>query len=141
MNSFIPINYFFPYPKGFKYSEYLDAMREFWMLFPEIDGRKVTTIIAGTSATIMAEVLHDDQSDLRLDEYYFFIPCEDGMVRLIRMEAIKKLSLDEYRLSVRSVMRVAQTMIPLYHLLEEMLKSVLGEELLEEMETMRFGEI
>jgi hypothetical protein len=87
----------FPLPPTFNFDEYIETERELWALFPETDGRRVNFVQIGLTAMIYGET-PDDGSELEVDETYILMPCGDYTMRPIRMKALRRLSLTEYRM-------------------------------------------
>src|SRR6476620_8325406 len=95
--TFIEPNAAFPLPPTFNFDEYIETERELWALFPETDGRRVNFVQIGLTAQIFAEV-PETGNELGPDETYILMPCSDGYLRPIRMEACRRLTLTEYRM-------------------------------------------
>jgi hypothetical protein len=85
-------------PRSFDYDCYIEAEREFWALFPETDGKRVNFSLLGLTAQLFVEAA-EDGSELRADETYFLMPCDDRTMRPVRMRAGRRLTLAEYRMS------------------------------------------
>src|SRR5882762_6155274 len=85
-------------PATFDFQGYIETEQELWALFPETEGKRVNFCQLGLTASLYVEV-PDDRSDLKLGETYFLMPCPDRTMRPLRMRFLRRLKLDEYRMS------------------------------------------
>jgi hypothetical protein len=128
---FLERNAAFPLPKSFNFREYIDTERELWALFPETDGRRVNFIQVGLTAQIYAEV-NEDGSDLRADETYVLMPCQDYMMRPIRMQACRRLTLSEYRMGHLTAIKLVGKVNEAGEVMRDIGSQILGDEVLDE---------
>jgi hypothetical protein len=128
---FLEPNAAFPLPRTFNFREYIDTERELWALFPETDGRRVNFIQIGLTAHIFAEVT-DDGSELRPDETYVLMPCDDYMMRPIRMKACRRLTLSEYRMGHLTAIKLVGKVNEAGEVMREIGSQILGDEVLDE---------
>src|SRR5437667_1961491 len=94
----------YPLPKGFDFAAYLETENEFWAFFPETQGRRVNFCQVGLTAQIYVES-SSTQSNLAADETYFLMPCADQTMRPMRMKAVRRLTLGEFRISHLTALR------------------------------------
>lgn len=118
----------YPLPHCFNFREYIETENEFWAFFPETQGRRVNYCQLGLTAQIYVE--SQAEGDLQADETYFLLPCEDRMLRAVRMRALRRLTLDEYRLSHMTALRMLEHMAPAAQLMNEIHLRILGPEIL-----------
>jgi hypothetical protein len=128
---FLERNSAFPLPKTFNFREYIDTERELWALFPETDGRRVNFIQVGLTAHIYAEV-KEDGSELRADETYVLMPCHDYMMRPIRMQACRRLTLSEYRMGHLTAIKLVGKVNEAGEVMRSIGSQILGDEVLDE---------
>src|SRR5205085_2745157 len=83
---------------NFILTNYFETEREFWALFPETQGKRVNFCQIGLTAQLYTEV-SDSGEELKSNEVYFLMPCEDRHMRPVRMQAVRHLSVSEYRVS------------------------------------------
>ena len=76
-------------PGTFRYSDYIETEQEMWALFPETEGKRVNFCQMGLTATIFVE--STASGELMSNETYFLMPCEDAMLRPIRMRSLRRL--------------------------------------------------
>lgn len=123
----LPPDSAFQLPAAFNYAEYIDCEQELWALFPESTGKRVNFIQAGLSAFLYAEMVSDG-TNLANEETYMLMPHPDGYLRPIRMKCVRRLSIDEYRLSTYTALKASA------HVLDTAFRQaasvILGEELL-----------
>lgn len=124
----------FQLPSSFNWTDYIETERELWALFPETDGRRVNFVQIGLTAQIFAEVA-DTGSELERDETYILMPCADRSMRPIRMEACRRLTLSEYRMGHLTAVKLLGRMTEAGEVMREVGTRILGEEVLEEVET------
>ena len=128
--SFIEPNTAYPLPKSFDYNEYIETEQEMWALFPETDGKRVNFCQLGLTAKIFVESTND--GELRDDETYFLMPCADRKMRPVRMRALRRLTLTEYRMSHLTALRLREHLEPAGHVMNEVHLHILGPEVLGE---------
>lgn len=126
--SFIEPDSAYPLPRTFNYKEYIETEQEMWALFPETDGKRVNFCQLGLTAKIYVE--SDAAGELREDETYFLMPCEDRKLRPIRMKQVRRLTLDEFRMSHITAIRLADKLNGTSQVLEEIHLQILGPEIL-----------
>ena len=126
--SFIEPDAAYPLPKSFDYNEYIETEQEMWALFPETDGKRVNFCQLGLTAKIFVE--SPGKGDLRDDETYFLMPCPDGKLRPIRMHQVRRLTLEEFRMSHITAIRLADKLAGTTRVLEEVHMQILGPEIL-----------
>jgi hypothetical protein len=128
-------NYFFlepgssyPLPRSFNYRDYIETEQEMWALFPETEGLRVNFCQMGLTAYIFVE--SPEAGDLAGDETYFLMPCPDRMLRPVRMRQIRRLTLDEFRMSHITAIRLAEKLTGTGKVMEEIHLQILGPEIL-----------
>lgn len=126
--SFIEPDAFYPLPRTFNYPEYIETERELWALFPETDGKRVNFCQLGLTAKIFIE--SEQVGDLGEDETYFLMPCPDRTLRPVRMKQLRRLTLDEFRMSHITAIRLADKLNGTNRVLEEIHMRILGPEIL-----------
>ena len=117
-------------PRTFSYGEYIETEQEMWALFPETQGKRVNFCQMGLTAMIFVE--SKNSGELAFDETYFLMPCHDGMLRPIRMRAVRRLTRDEFRLSSITAARLAEQLSGTGKVLEEIHLEILGPEVMNE---------
>jgi hypothetical protein len=115
-------------PASFNYAEYIDTEREMWALFPETEGKRVNFCQLGLTAQIYIE--SETRPELDSDETYFLMPCPDSTLRPIRMKALRRLTLDEFRLSHITAIRLAERLDGTRKVMEAVHLQILGPEIL-----------
>ncbi len=123
----LPPDSAFQLPAAFNYAEYIDCEQELWALFPECTGKRVNFIQAGLSAFLYAEMVNDG-TDLAIDQTYMLMPHPDRYLRPIRMKCVRRLSIDEYRLSTYTALKASGHVLATAF--REAANIILGEELL-----------
>lgn len=126
--SFLEPDAFYPLPNAFNYPEYVEIEREMWALFPETDGKRVNFCQLGLTAKIFVE--SNSTGDLAEDETYFLMPCPDRTLRPIRMIQVRRLTLEEFRMSHITAIRLADKLNGTTRVLEEIHLKILGPEIL-----------
>jgi hypothetical protein len=121
----------FPLPATFNFDEYIETERELWALFPETDGRRVNFVQIGLTAQIYAEV-HEDYSELKPEETYILMPCQDFAMRPIRMQACRRLTLSEYRMGHLTAIKLVGKVNEAGEVMREIGCQILGPEVMEE---------
>jgi hypothetical protein len=129
--TFIEPHAAFPLPASFNFDEYIETERELWALFPETDGRRVNFVQIGLTAQIYAQV-PDNGSELDNDETYILMPCEDYAMRPIRMKAVRRLTLSEYRMGHLTAIKLVGKVNEAGDVMREIGCQILGEEVLQE---------
>ncbi len=123
----------YPLPEDFDFEGYIDVERELWALFPETDGKRVNFCQTGLTAHIYAE-MPDNGSELGEHETYFLMPCEDQVMRPVRMRVSRRLTLSEYRMSHLSALKLAGRLHGTGRIMEEIDLTILGPEVIREWE-------
>ena len=126
--SFIEPDSAYPLPRSFNYSEYIETEQEMWALFPETEGKRVNFCQLGLTAKIFVE--SERAGDLADDETYFLMPCPDRKLRPVRMRQVRRLTLDEFRMSHITAIRLADKLTGTTRVLEEIHMRILGPEIL-----------
>jgi hypothetical protein len=121
----------FNLPHSFDFEGYIDAERELWAFFPETYGKRVNFCQLGLSARVYVEVPASDEA-IGQDETYFLMPCEDGTLRPVRMRSERTLTLDEFRMSHLTAIRMGNKLLGTGKVLEEVHRQVLGAEIVGE---------
>jgi hypothetical protein len=124
----------YPLPSSFDYQEYIETERELWALFPETDGKRVNFVQVGLTAAIYTEV-PDDGAELLPGETYILMPCPDGALRPIRMEARRRLTLSEYRMGHLTALKLMGRLNETGEIVREIGLQILGAEVIEEADT------
>ena len=119
----------FPLPRTFDFSEYIETERELWALFPETDGKRVNFCQMGLTAQIFIE--SEGREDLAHDETYFLMPVAEGALRPVRMRAVRRLTLEEFRMSHITAIRLADKLRGTGAVMDEIHLRILGPEILE----------
>jgi hypothetical protein len=126
--SFIDPDSFYPLPKTFNYPEYVEIEREMWAFFPETEGKRVNFCQLGLTAKIFME--SEAVGELSESETYFLMPCSDRTLRPIRMKELRRLTLNEFRMSHITAIRLADKLNGTTRVLEEIHMQILGPEIL-----------
>ena len=121
----------FRLPASFDFDSYIDTERELWALFPETEGKRVNFCQVGLSAMLYTEV-PDDSSGLLANETYFLMPCADSTLRPIRMRSERRLTLDEFRMTHITAVRLMEKLSGTGRIMDAVHMQVLGPELLAE---------
>ena len=119
----------FPLPKSFDYRDYIETEQEMWALFPETEGLRVNFCQMGLTARIFVE--SRGAGALGDDETYFLMPCEDRTLRPVRMRPLRRLTLDEFRMSHLTAMRLAEKLTGTAQVMQKIHLQILGPEILE----------
>lgn len=127
--SFLHPNSAYPLPRSFDYADYIETEQEMWALFPETEGKRVNFCQLGLTAQIFIE--SDKAGDLGAEETYFLMPCADRMLRPVRMRRLRRLTLDEFRMSHITALRLADKLSGSGKVMEEIHMRILGPEILE----------
>ena len=123
----------YPLPSSFDYQEYIETERELWALFPETDGKRVNFVQIGLTSAIYTEV-PDDGTELLPGETYILMPCPDGVLRPIRMEVRRRLTLSEYRMGHLTALKLMGRVNEAGEIVREIGLQILGAEVIEEAE-------
>jgi hypothetical protein len=123
----------YPLPRDFDFRDYIETENEFWALFPETEGRRVNFCQLGLTAQIYVEstARHPELAD---NETYFLMPYPDRTMRPMRMRALRRLTLSEYRMSHITAMRLREKLEGAGPVMEEVHLEILGPELLNDVE-------
>ncbi len=119
----------YPLPANFTLTDYFETEREFWALFPETEGKRVNFCQIGLTAQLYTEV-SDSGDELRSNEVYFLMPCEDRNMRPVRMKAVRHLTVSEFRMSRLTALKLGSLMQCATAILDDVHQKVLGAELL-----------
>ncbi len=128
--SFLQPDAAYPLPRSFNFRDYIETEREMWALFPETEGKRVNFCQVGLTAEIFIE--SDDIGDLDRDETYFLMPCSDRTMRPVRMRALRRLTLAEFRMSNITALRLAEKLDGAGRLMEDIHLEILGPEIARE---------
>jgi hypothetical protein len=123
----------YPLPYSFNFSEYIEAERELWALFPETDGKRVNFVQIGLTAQVYTEVF-DDGSELEAHETYILMPCADRTMRPIRMEPCRRLTLTEYRMGHLTAVKLLGRVAEASEVMRRIGCEILGPEVIGEVE-------
>src|SRR4051812_35246504 len=118
-----------PLPRAFDFDDYIDVERELWAFFPETTGRRVNFCQLGLTAKLFAEV-DETREPLTDNETYFLMPCGDGTLRPVRMRSERALTLDEYRMTHLTAIRMMHKLAVTGRLMDEVHRHVLGPEII-----------
>lgn len=129
--AFIDPNTSYPLPREFDFQDYIETEREFWALFPETTGMRVNFLQMGLTAQIYTESF-DNGSELQPEETYLLMPCANGM-RPMRMRAVRRLTLTEFRMTQLTAMKLRGKMAGTGDILDRVHETVLGPELIREL--------
>jgi len=127
--SFLEPSTSYPLPKSFSFEDYIETERELWALFPETDGKRVNFCQMGLTAQIFTE--SEDSGDLAHDETYFLMPCSDRALRPVRMRSIRRLTLEEFRMSHITAIRLADKLTGTSKVMEAIHMQIMGPEILD----------
>jgi hypothetical protein len=130
--SFLDPGVFYPLPRDFSFANYIETENEFWALFPETEGKRVNFCQLGLTAQIYIEspAVHGDLAD---GETYFLMPFPDRTMRPLRMCALRRLTLSEYRMSHLTALRLREQLESAGRVMEEVHSQILGPEILNEL--------
>ncbi len=128
--SFLDPTTSFPLPRRFDFGAYIETEREFWALFPETEGKRVNFCQTGLTARVYVES-PEDGSALQADETYFLMPCPDSSLRPIRMQSARRLTLQEFRMTHLTAIRLMQQLSGTGRILDHVHMMVLGQEVLD----------
>ena len=122
---------FFPLPARFDFDGYINAERELWAFFPETTGKRVNYCQLGLTARLFVEV-REDRAALAADETYFLMPCADGTMRPLRMRSARALTLEEFRMTHLTSIRIMEKLSATGGLMDAVHLQILGPEILAE---------
>ena len=132
--SFVEPGSSFPVSPTFNFEEYIETERELWALFPDTDGKRVNFVQIGLTAQIYTE-MPDDGTELKTDETYILMPCQDSMMRPIRMRACRRLTLSEYRMGHMTAVKLIGKVNAAGEVMREVACQILGDEVMAEMKS------
>ena len=118
-------------PSSFDYAGYIETERELWALFPETYGKRVNFCQLGLTASLYIEA-RENGSELKPGETYFLMPFADHTMRPLRMQMLRKLTLNEYRLSHITAVRLGEMLEGAGEIMDEVQLKILGPESVEE---------
>jgi hypothetical protein len=127
--SFLDPGTSYPLPKTFNFHDYIETEQEMWALFPETEGKRVNFCQMGLTAQIYVE--SPGAGDLTANETYFLMPCEDKTLRPVRMLPVRRLTLDEFRMSHITAIRLAEKLTGTGRVMEAIHLQILGPEIVE----------
>ncbi|MGA2597003.1 MAG: hypothetical protein ABSH09_08415 [Bryobacteraceae bacterium] len=136
--AFIDPSASFLLPPTFDWDDYIETERELWALFPETAGHRVNFLQVGLTAQLFVSAL-DDGSELRPDETYILMPCDNLTMRPIRMRACRRLTLSEYRMGHLTAVKLIGKMAYANEVAAFVGEKILGDEVLDEMEARIHG--
>ena len=129
--SFLDPTISYPLPRNFSFRAYIETENEFWALFPETQGMRVNFCQLGLTAQIYVESKPGEQ-ELADNETYFLMPCADRTMRPVRMRALRRLTLPEYRMSHMTALRLSEHLEGAGPVMDEVHLRILGPEILGE---------
>ena len=119
----------YPLPDCFDFREYIETEREMWALFPETEGARVNFCQLGLTAQIFVESA--SAGELAANETYFLMPCPDRTLKPIRMKALRRLTLSEFRMTHITAIRLSEKLAGTRGVMEQLHIRILGPEVLE----------
>jgi hypothetical protein len=119
----------YPLPDAFDFGDYIETEREMWALFPETEGARVNFCQLGLTAQIFVESA--SAGELAANETYFLMPCPDRTLKPVRMKAVRRLTLSEFRMTHLTAMRLAEKLAATRRIMEQIHMLILGPEILE----------
>ena len=125
--SFLSPETSFPLPRTFNFGDYVETERELWALFPETEGQRVNFCQMGLTAMIFVESTRAGELDI--NETYFLMPCADRTLRPIRMRSIRRLTLEEFRMSHITAQRLAEKLTGTGKVMQAIHVEILGPEI------------
>jgi hypothetical protein len=120
---------FYRLPNSFNYRDYIDTERELWALFPETQGRRVNFCQMGLTAQLFTE--SDRTGELAQDETFFLMPCPDKVLRPLRMRALRRLTLSEFRMGHITAQRLAEKLTGSGKVMQAIHLEIMGPEIAE----------
>ena len=127
MYAFLDPKECYPLPDAFDFAEYIETEQEMWALFPETDGKRVNFCQLGLTAKVYVE--SGAKGELEWDETYFLMPCPDRTLRPVRMRALRRLTLDEFRMSHITAVRLAERLSEMRDTMEQIHLRILDSEI------------
>ena len=121
----------YPLPASFDYAGYIETERELWAFFPQTEGKRVNFCQVGLTASLFIEA-PDNGGELKPGETYFLMPFPDRTMRPLRMRVLRKLTLNEYRLSHITAVRLGEMLEGAGDIMDEVHLEILGPEIVEE---------
>lgn len=137
--AFVDLSVSYLLPPTFDWDDYIETERELWALFPETTGARVNFVQLGLTAWLYAGV-EDDGSELDTHETYILMPCPDSTMRPLRMRAARRLTLQEYRMSHLTAVKLIGRMSYAGEVVQYVTEKILGPEVLDEIEIRLNGE-
>jgi len=116
-------------PQTFNYRDYIETERELWALFPETEGKRVNFCQMGLTAQLFTE--SDRTGELSQDETFFLMPCADRVLRPLRMRALRRLTLGEFRMGHITAIRLAEKLTGSGKVMEAIHLEIMGPEIAE----------
>jgi len=126
---FLKPNCSYRLPHAFNYREYIETERELWALFPETEGKRVNFCQMGLTAQLFIE--SNSAGDLSHDETFFLMPCPDRALRPLRMRALRRLTLEEFRMGHITAQRLAEKLTGSGKVMEAIHLEIMGPEIAE----------
>ena len=127
--SFLEPGISYPLPKAFSFEDYIDTERELWALFPETEGKRVNFCQMGLTAQVFVD--SRETGDLAADETYFLMPCSDRSLKPIRMKAVRRLTLEEFRMSHITAIRMTDKLAGTGKVMEAIHLQIMGSGILD----------
>jgi hypothetical protein len=121
----------YPLPASFDYTGYIETEQELWALFPETEGKRVNFCQVGLTASLYIEA-SENGAELKPGETYFLMPFPDRTMRPLRMRVLRKLTLNEYRLSHITAVRLGDMLEGASEIMDEVHLQILGPQIVEE---------
>ncbi len=119
---------------NFDFGSYIRVERELWALFPETDGKRVSVVPFGLSASLAVSA-HDDGSSLCPEEAYVLMPYPDGKMKPMRMTMVRRINLEEYRFAYHTLGRLKEMLPGLDYVNRSLNADIYGEEIQELMQS------
>ena len=116
-------------PHSFNYREYIETEQELWALFPETEGQRVNFCQMGLTAQLFIE--SNRVGELADNETFFLMPCQDRVLRPIRMRAVRRLTLEEFRMGHITAQRLAEKLHGSGKVMEAIHLEIMGPEIAE----------
>ncbi len=116
-------------PHSFNYRDYIETERELWALFPETEGKRVNFCQMGLTAQLFTE--SEDSGELGPDETFFLMPCADKVLRPLRMRALRRLTLEEFRMGHITAQRLAEKLTGSGKVMQAIHLEIMGPEIAE----------
>jgi hypothetical protein len=116
-------------PNSFNYRDYIETERELWALFPETQGKRVNFCQMGLTAQLFTE--SDITGELGQDETFFLMPCADKVLRPLRMRALRRLTLAEFRMGHITAQRLAEKLTGSGKVMQAIHLEIMGPEIAE----------